>query len=68
MSLVGKMLGEALKCFCPKAGGQLFPVFLQLIKVFPVPLQLLAQGICDRWLMKQRACTKALAIIFNKKY
>lgn len=38
MSLVGKMLGEMLKCFCPKAGGQLFPVFLQLIKVFPVPL------------------------------
>lgn len=68
MSLVGEMLGEMLKCFCPKAGGQLFPVFLQLIKVFPVPLQLLAQGVCGRWLVKQQACTKALAIIFNKKY
>ena len=31
------MLGEMLKFFCPKAGGQLFPVFLQLIKAFLVP-------------------------------
>lgn len=66
------MLGEMLKFICPKARGQLFLAFFffSFVADQTVPHALrsfFAQGICDRWLLKQQECTKPLAIIFNKK-
>lgn len=64
------MLGEMLKCIRPKARGQLFlgVCFAADQSTRHAFRSFFAQGVCDRWLMRQQECTKPLAIIFNKKH